>query len=88
MVEMSKYDVDNAIYQTTIHCLSKLEERAHELEDTKFENAKSPEEAEQMAAAEKEIIESGAKTIYRFAAVLRDKLGIELDDGHKPLLTN
>lgn len=67
--------LDVLIFRAGIHCLDKLQERCNEILK------------EVDAQAGKEVVESGAKTVYRFETYMRKHLGIKLKEGEEEWLT-
>lgn len=67
--------LDILIFRAGSHCMDKLQDRCKELLK------------ETDSQAGKEVVESGAKTVFRFETYLRKHLGIELKEGDEIWLT-
>ena len=67
--------VDAVIYRAGAHCLDMLAKRSQQLV------------REPNATAAGEVVESGAKTVYRFEAYLRKHLEIAMKEGEEVWLT-
>ena len=75
LTNAEKKYVDAVIYRAGTHCLDMLVKRCKELIK------------ETNSDASREVVESGAKTVYRFEAYLRKHLGIDMKEGEEVWLT-
>lgn len=75
LTNAEKKYVDAVIYRAGAHCLDMLAKRCQELI------------RETNSDASREVVESGAKTVYRFEAYLRKHLGIDMKEGEEVWLT-
>lgn len=75
LTNAEKKYVDAVIYRAGAHCLDMLAKRCEELIK------------ETNSDASREVVESGAKTVYRFEAYLRKHLGIDMKEGEEVWLT-
>lgn len=75
LTNAEKKYVDAVIYRAGAHCLDMLAKRCEELI------------RETNSDASREVVESGAKTVYRFEAYLRKHLGIDMKEGEEVWLT-
>ena len=75
LTNAEKKYVDAVIYRAGAHCLDMLAKRCQELIK------------ETNSDASREVVESGAKTVYRFEEYLRKHLGIDMKEGEEVWLT-
>jgi hypothetical protein len=75
LTNADKKYIDAVIYRAGAHCLDMLAKRCQELIK------------ETNSDASREVVESGAKTVYRFEAYLRKHLEIDMKEGEEVWLT-
>lgn len=76
LTEAEKKYINAVIFAAGTHCIDKLAKRSVEL-------IKEPN-----ATAAQEVVESGAKTVFRFEAYLRKHLEIDMKEGEEEWLIN
>lgn len=75
LTNADKKYIDAVIFRAGAHCLDMLAKRCEELI------------RETNSDASREVVESGAKTVFRFEAYLRKHLGIDMKEGEEEWLT-
>ena len=75
LTNADKKYIDTVIYRAGAHCLDMLAKRCQELI------------METNSDATQEVVESGAKTVFRFEAYLRKHLEIDMKEGEEEWLT-